>query len=290
MDKKKTFSQDMNLHSPSGYAMPFEADERTPLEITLGYGEQVNPYTGENFLHSGVDFKVRPGTWLKALATGVVTGISTDVIHGFRITVNYPNYADRERSSFDVTYSHISESLCNFGKSVKAGENIAKSDGLLHIEVKFNGEEINPLEFLAMVRDNLVMQAQMQMSGNNPEIATLDFDVHTRYDAQQEEIDQLMYRYFGSYMGDMFFGRYRVSDKTESSLREAIVHGARSGAYYEHAPSMLNPLGLGQRSYSIIGQIQELLIGDFLNYLALKHSVFLSSMTELEKKKLLTGL
>lgn len=31
------FTSDMNLHSPSGYAMPFELPESSPLNITLGY-------------------------------------------------------------------------------------------------------------------------------------------------------------------------------------------------------------------------------------------------------------
>ena len=128
------------------------------------------------------------------------------------------------------------------------------------------------------------------MSGANPEIATLDFDVHTPYDAQQGEIDQLMLRYFGSYMADLLRGNYHVPTQTEQGLRDVIAEGARNGAYYEHTPSMLNPLGLGRRSFSIIERVQTILITDFLNYLAMMHSVFLSSMSEIEKKKLLTGL
>lgn len=279
----------MNLYSPSGYAMPFEADENTPLEIASSYGKQADSTGGEVFNH-GMDFCVRKGTWLKALATGVVSGIASDMQQGFYITINYPNYADRKHGSFDVVYSHISESLCSFGKNVQAGDNVAKCDGILHIEVRFNGEEMNPLEFLTMVRDNLVMNSQAQMTGANPEIATLDFDVHTPYDAQQGEVDQLMARYFGSYMTDLFRGRYHVPTQTEQGLRDVLAEGARSGAYYEHAPSMLNPLGLGSRSFSIIERVQTILIGDFLNYLAMMHSVFLSSMSEIEKKKLLTGL
>ena len=141
-----------------------------------------------------------------------------------------------------------------------------------------------------MLRDNLLMSSQTMMEGNNPEIATLDLDVHTPYDEQQGEIDQLMYRYFGNYMTDIFRGRYHVPGTTEQGLRDVIAEGARSGAFYEHAPSMLNPLGLGRRSCSIIERVQTILITDFLNYLAMMHSVFLSSMSEIEKKKLLTGL
>jgi len=280
----------MNLQSPSGYAMPFEADEHTPLEIALEYGQQAHPQTGKDYFNHGMDFRVRRGTWLKALATGVVSGISSDMLHGFSITINYPNYADGKRTSYDVVYSHISEALCSFGKNVSAGDNVAKCDGQLHIEVRFCGEEINPLEFLTMIRDNLMMSSQSAMSGDNPEIATLDFDVHTPYDAQQGEIDQLMFRYFGNYMTDLFRGRYHVPQQTEQGLRDVIAEGARSGAYYEHAPSMMNPLGLGSRSLSIIERVQTLLVRDFLNYMAMMHSIFLSSMSENEKKRLLTGL
>ena len=158
------------------------------------------------------------------------------------------------------------------------------------MEVHYNGKEVNPLEFLTMLRDNLLVMEQRLMDGSNPEIATMDFDVKTPYDDHQMEIDQMYQRFFGNYMTDLFMNRYRVPENTEGALRDVLKEGAQSGAYYEHAPSMLNPLGLGARSYGIIGRIQTLLTHDFLNYLALMHGVFLSSMSELEKKKLLTGL
>lgn len=283
------YNTTMCLISPSGYAMPFELPESCPLEITMDYGEQTHPQTGKDFFHHGVDFKVAPHTWLKALATGVVSGIASDRHKGFCITVNYRNYAADSNSSYDVTYSHIKEAVCNFGKNVKAGDNIAVCDDILHIDVRFNGEEVNPLEFLTMVRDNLMVNSQAQMQGNNPEMATLDFDVHTPYDSQQAEIDQMYQRFFGRYMTDLLMNRYKVPYATEHHLRDVLAEGAYSGVYYEHAPSMLNPLGLGARSFGLIGRIQTLLTHDFLNYLALMHGVFLSTMSELDKKKLLTS-
>lgn len=135
------YRQSMNLISPSGYAMPFELPETCPLEITLNYGKQQHPQTGKEFFHHGVDFKVAPHTWLKALATGVVSGIASDRQKGFNITVNYRNYGTGDSSNYDVIYSHIKESVCNFGKNVKAGDNIAVCDGTLHIEVHYNGED-----------------------------------------------------------------------------------------------------------------------------------------------------
>lgn len=111
------FTSDMNLHSPSGYAMPFELPESSPLNITLGYGKQVHPKTKEEFFHHGVDFMVGKDTWLKALATGVVSGIGSDVNRGFNITVNYKNYSQGANGSYDVVYSHIHHSLCNLERA-----------------------------------------------------------------------------------------------------------------------------------------------------------------------------
>lgn len=277
------YEQSMNLISPSGYAMPFELPETRPLEIALGYGRQVSGNGGEVFNH-GVDFRVPPRTWLKALATGVVSGIASDRERGFGITVNYRNYAAESDVTYDVTYSHIKESFCNFGKNVKAGDNIAVCDGILHVEVRYNGEEMDPIEFLTMIRDNLIVSGQTAMQGGNPEIATLDFNTSTPFDAHRAEIDQMYQRFFGSYMTDLLASRYKVPDGTEQVLRDVLAEGAVSSVYYEHAPSLLNPLGLGERSLGIIGRIQTILTRDFLNYLALMHGIFLSSMSEIEKK------
>lgn len=155
------YNQSMNLQSPSGYAMPFEADERAGLNIVANYGEQKDA-EGKEYFNHGIDFKLQPGTWLKAMATGVVTGISSDFKRGFSLMVNYPNYANGRKSAYDVTYYGISRSLSTFGKNVKAGDNIAVCDDTLHIEVRFNGEEMNPVDFLTMMRDNMLVADQVQ--------------------------------------------------------------------------------------------------------------------------------
>ena len=41
---------------------------------------------------------------------------------------------------------------------------------------------------------------------------------------------------------------------------------------------MANPLGLGQKALPLVCKVQNLLIADFLNYLALRHEVYLSTM------------
>ncbi len=51
-------------------------------------------------------------------------------------------------------------------------------------------------------------------------------------------------------------------------------------------PSISNPLGIGQRAMPLACKVQNLLIADFLNYLALRHGIYLSTLSEVLKKKL----
>ena len=67
----KYTEEEMILHSDSGYCMPFEAPQGEDVELSLGYGEQTHPETGEQFFHHGIDFPVRY-RMLAALGHGIV--------------------------------------------------------------------------------------------------------------------------------------------------------------------------------------------------------------------------
>lgn len=265
----------MILHSDSGYCMPFE-ERNGEVTMSLGYGKQKHPHTGESFFHHGVDFKVK-NYLLSAVATGKVTGLGNDAIHGIYQITRYGDY--------EVTYAHLSNVFANYGKEVKAGQVIAVSADSLHVEVKYKGEELNPLEFLTMVYSNLKVMEQNGKPGAAPQFVTLDMDVHTMYDKDQKEIEDLMMRFFPDYMSDMSQGIYALPEHTELALRNIFTMSAVKNYFYETLPSMANPLGMGSRSIPIAERVQNLLIGDFLNYLALRHQIFLSSMSAIEKKK-----
>mgnify|MGYP000302616496 len=53
-------------------------------------------------------------------------------------------------------------------------------------------------------------------------------------------------------------------------------------------PSMYNPLGLGRKAMPLACKVQNLLIADFLNYLALRHDVYLSATGGEVKKNFMT--
>ena len=269
------YTQDMNLLSTSGYCMPFEEKDRD-VQLTLRYGKQKHPKTGESFFHHGIDFKTN-NYFLAAVADGVVSGIGIDrKQYGLYVVIKY--------SKYEVTYSHMSNVFMQFGQQVKAGLAVGVSSDLLHMEVKYDGEEIDPVEFITMLYGNAKTWSEKGKA--QPEFVAIDMDVHTDYDNDKDEIEKLMMRFFANYMNDLHEGLYNCPQRTEQSLRHLFSAAAMKDYFYESMPSMVNPLGIGRRSVPLVSKVQNLLIGDFLTYMAHRHQIFLSTMTSLEKKKL----
>jgi len=85
------YTEEMILRSSSGYCMPFEEPIKQDVQMSLGYGEQKNPVTGETFFHHGIDFSVNHYL-LSAVATGTVSAIGSDAEHGIYQTIRYGKY------------------------------------------------------------------------------------------------------------------------------------------------------------------------------------------------------
>lgn len=84
------YTQEMILRSDSGYCMPYEEKGRD-VQMSLGYGKQKHPHTGEPFFHHGVDFKANHYL-LSAVATGKITGLGNDAVHGIYQVTRYGDY------------------------------------------------------------------------------------------------------------------------------------------------------------------------------------------------------
>ena len=199
-------------------------------------------------------------------------------LHGIGQTVRYGGY--------EVTYGLLSNVFAQFGQRVKAGQTVALSGERLHIEVKFKGEELNPIEFLSVWQ---------KPDGNGPAgFYDAETGVKNDYEKDQREIEELMLRFLPLYMEDLQRGAYTVPAHTEQSLRHIFTMGAMKGAmkeyFYEQMPSIANPLGLGRKAMPLACKVQNLLIADFLNYLALRHEVYLSTMGGEVKKNFMTKL
>ena len=272
------YTEEMILQSKSGYCMPFEEQPGKEVAMTLGYGEQTHPSTGEKFFHHGLDFMVNHYP-LSAVASGTISGVGSNSIHGIYQTIRYGKY--------EVIYGHLANVYANFGDPVVAGQAVSLSSDRLHISVKFDGEELNPLEFLTMLYGNI--QAMRQAAGHETDYPSgVEMELGTDYDRDKREIEELMLRFLPHYMEDLRHGAYTLPRNTEQSLRHIFTVGAMKEYFYENMPSMANPLGLGHKAMPLACKVQNLLIADFLHYLALRHDVYLSTAGSDIKKNSMT--
>ena len=274
------YSSEMLLESNSGFMMPFALDETEQPQITLAFGNQVNPHTGQDFYHTGIDM-LSYGRPLFAMATGIVVGAGTDAVHD--------NYVICKYNDYEVKYGHIVSCRVKYGDSVVAGLEIGQSGQFFHLGVKFKGKDIDPLDFLKMIYSNILTLVGL---GMNPSLAPPEDDnILNGFEEDQTEITQLMKRYMAAYMTELRNGTYVPMSNTEASLKNIFRQGAEKNYFYEEMPSMQNPLGLNsKRSGRLIGKVQNTLITDFLAYLSLRHNIYLSSWDENKKKSWLRKL
>jgi murein DD-endopeptidase MepM/ murein hydrolase activator NlpD len=128
--------------------------DHTPSIIpTTGYlsccfGYRVDPFTGINQLHSGIDLAADIGTPVYATAEGVVCSLERDVGLGRVIKINH-------KYGYLTVYGHLSQIGVRNGQSVKRGDLIGTvgNTGLttgphLHYEVYFQDQPQNPLKYI----------------------------------------------------------------------------------------------------------------------------------------------
>lgn len=269
------YSEEMLLESNSGFMMPFALDENERPEITLDYGDGINPLTGEKFFHKGIDF-LSYGRPLFAMATGIVIGVGNDAVHENYVICRYGDY--------EVKYGHIMSANVKYSDPVVAGQVIAQSGNYVHIGVKFKSKDMSPLDFMNMIYTNIMTLIGLGMDPIARAHLIKEMNVRNGFEEDQKELLELFNRYFAAYMTEVRNGTYVPTEKTEASLRNAFQRGAEKSYFYEEMPTMSNPLGLSGRSANMVGKVQNTLIEDFLAYLCLRHNIYLSSWDEDKKK------
>ncbi len=118
--------------------------------ISSPFGERIDPFTGGDEFHEGIDFAAPMGTRIHAVAAGVVTWAGPRDGYGNMVQIDHGyGYATR--------YGHAEEVLVHVGETVKRGDVIAlvgstgRSTGPhVHFEVLKNGHEINPAAFVRL--------------------------------------------------------------------------------------------------------------------------------------------
>ena len=114
------------------------------------FGWRIDPFTGLNAFHEGIDFMAEEGTPILAAAGGVVVYAGFHPQYGNMIEIDHGN-------DLVTRYAHASKLLVKVGDVVLRGSKIAevgntgRSTGThLHFEVRYRGVAQNPARFLRM--------------------------------------------------------------------------------------------------------------------------------------------
>jgi murein DD-endopeptidase MepM/ murein hydrolase activator NlpD len=122
-----------------------------PLPGAVGsrFGWRIDPFTGRQALHTGLDFQADTGTPIVSAAGGVVVVSETHPQYGQMVEVDHGN-------GLVTRYAHASKLLVKKGDLVKRGQRLAlvgstgRSTGPhLHFEVLVQGVPQDPRKFLA---------------------------------------------------------------------------------------------------------------------------------------------
>jgi len=113
-----------------------------------GFGMRIDPITGQQAMHEGIDFIADTGTAVVAAAGGVVQFAGYHPQYGHVVDIDHGN-------DLITRYAHLSRMLVDEGAIVNRGRKIGEigSSGRstgphLHFEVRFKGAPQNPARFL----------------------------------------------------------------------------------------------------------------------------------------------
>jgi len=127
----------------------------TPVEAAWNassFGWRIDPITGMQAMHEGVDFIADVGTPIFAAASGIVTFAGWHHQYGNLVEIDHGN-------AFTTRYAHTSKMMVKVGDIVQRGGKIAEVGNTgrttgphLHFEVRYKGIAQNPTRFLQAAR------------------------------------------------------------------------------------------------------------------------------------------
>ena len=117
-------------------------------QITAGFGQRMDPFSGEGAFHAGVDISVPFGTRVEATADGIVLEAGPESGYGNEILIDH-GYG------LTTKYGHLSRIFVVVGQVLKRGQVIGavgmtgKTTGPhLHYEVHVKDTPVNPTKYL----------------------------------------------------------------------------------------------------------------------------------------------
>ena len=170
----------------------------TPLDlywynyVSSYYGYRINPVTGAEQFHRGVDIAVPTGTTVLAAMDGTVTTAAYDSYYGNYVVIE-------DSKGYCTKYAHMDTLSVSAGQAVKHGDTIGTTGNTgsstgshLHIECLYNGEYYNPLFYFEAGEGTLYGETPASGSGGGNAIPPDSYD-----DAQVQALMEEAAKYLG---------------------------------------------------------------------------------------------
>ena len=116
--------------------------------ISSYFGQRVDPFTGRNVWHKGIDIAGKQGSPIIASGSGIITWASERHGYGLLVEINHGN-------GLITRYGHNAQVLVEVGQVVDKGDVISlmgtsgRSTGPhVHYEVLKNGRAVNPMPYI----------------------------------------------------------------------------------------------------------------------------------------------
>lgn len=163
--------------------------------VSSYYGWRINPVTGQEQLHRGVDIAVPTGTTVYAAMDGTVTTAAYDDYYGNYVVIE-------DSKGYCTKYAHMDTLSVSTGQDITHGTvigttgNTGSSTGShLHIECLYNGEYYNPLFYFEAGEKTLYGETPGSGSGGGGAIPPDSYNDETVQALMEEAAKYLGYPY-----------------------------------------------------------------------------------------------
>ncbi|WP_169741262.1 M23 family metallopeptidase [Andreprevotia chitinilytica] len=147
------------LFRPDSLQLPTHAPLTSGLQSS-SFGWRIDPFTGHQTFHEGIDFSGEVGTPVHAAAAGTVVYAAFHPQYGNMVEIDHGN-------GLTSRYAHSSKLLVSEGDVIKVGQPVAllgstgRSTGPhLHFEIRYKGVAQNPLRFITTANMPVLANAQ----------------------------------------------------------------------------------------------------------------------------------
>ena len=163
--------------------------------VSSYYGYRINPVTGAEQFHRGVDIAVPTGTTVLAAMDGTVTTAAYDSYYGNYVVIE-------DSKGYCTKYAHMDTLSVSAGQTVKHGDTIGTTGNTgsstgshLHIECLYNGEYYNPLFYFEAGEGTLYGETGAPGSGGGNAIPPDSYDDAAVQALMEEAAKYLGYPY-----------------------------------------------------------------------------------------------